>query len=121
MEHFRRWSCAGSTETRLTELEHQIHSRLRELYEGLHQAKVSLEAQRKSVSIASRASRDARRLYEEGQTSLEQVLQAGMTHRRAESRLSEAVFNYNSIVADIEFAVGGELGDSVKVMEKWKR
>ncbi len=110
-----------TAETRLTELEHQIHSRLRELYEGLQQAKVSMDAQRKSVSIASRASRDARRLYEEGQTSLEQVLQAGMTHRRAESRLSEAVFNYNSIVADIEFSVGGELGDSFKVTEKWKR
>jgi adhesin transport system outer membrane protein len=110
-----------TAETRLTELEHQIHSRLNELYQGLAQAKVSMEAQQKSVSISARASHDARRLYEVGQADLEQVLQAGMTHRRAESRFSEAVFNYNSIIADIEFAVGGELGDSLSLADTWKR
>lgn len=109
-----------AAEDRLTDAEHQITSRLRELYAGLEQARVALEAQTKSVSLSARASRDARRLYEVGQASLEQVLQSGMTSRRAESRFGEAVFTYNSIVADIEFSVGGQLGDSLAIPDRWK-
>ena len=93
-------------EAKLSETEQGIVSRLHELYDGLDQAKIAMEAQRKSVEMSGRASHDARRLYEEGQASLEQVLQAGMTFRRAETRLGEAVFNYNSTVSEIEFAIG---------------
>jgi len=109
-----------AAEARLADTEHQITSKLRELYQGLEHARVAKEAQERSVSLSARASRDARRLYEVGQASLEQVLQAGMTHRRAESRFGEAVYNYNALVAEIEFSVGGRLGDSLTLPDLWK-
>ena len=43
-----------------------------------------------------------------------------MTHRRAESRFGEAVFNFNAIVADIESSVGGRLADSLVISDRWK-
>ena len=109
-----------AAEDKLSETQHHITSRLRELYHGLQQARVSLEAQERSVGLSTRASRDARRLFEVGQASLEQVLQSGMTHRRAESRFGEAVYNFNAIVADIESSVGGRLADSLVISDRWK-
>lgn len=109
-----------AAESKLADTEHQITSRLRELYQGLDHARVAMEAQERSVSLSERASRDARRLYEVGQASLEQVLQAGLTQRRAESRYGEAVHNFNALVAEIEFSVGGQLGDSAALPEVWK-
>ena len=107
-------------ETKLAETEQGIVSHLYELYQGLEQARVAMEAHGKSVSLSSRASRDARRQYDVGSANLEQVLQAGMTYRRAETRLNEAVYNYNSIVAQIEQSVGGQVSDSLKVPDTWK-
>ena len=109
-----------AAEDKLIDTKHQITSRLREFYQGVEQAKVAMESQAKSVSLATRAARDARRMFEAGQANLEQVLQAGVTRRRAESRYSEAVYTYNSLVADIEFSVGGQLGDSVPLTTRWK-
>lgn len=121
--HGRRVSARAerrATETKLAELQHQIASKLHELYQSLEQTKVSMESQEKSLNLAARASRDARRLYDLGQASLEQVLQAEMTHRRAISRMNEAVYNYNALVAEIEMSVGGQLSDSLTVPETWK-
>jgi len=109
-----------AAESRLADTEHQITSKLRELYQGLEHARATMEAQEKSVQLAARASRDARRLFEVGQASLEQVLQAGMTHRRAESRHGESVYEFNALIAEIEFSVGGRLGDSLVLPEAWK-
>lgn len=109
-----------AAEDKLIDTRHQITSRLRELYQGVEQARAAMESQAKSVNLATRASRDARRLFEAGQANLEQVLQAGVTRRRAESRYSEAVYIFNSLVADIEFSVGGQLGDSVPLTTRWK-
>ncbi|ACB77241.1 outer membrane efflux protein [Opitutus terrae PB90-1] len=109
-----------SAETRLAETEHGVVSKLHELYEGLAQARVAMEAQQKSVDMASRAARDARRLYEEGQASLEQVLQATMTLRRAETRLGESIYTQNAMIAEIEFSVGGQIRDSIAVPDTWK-
>ncbi|MEX2044845.1 MAG: TolC family protein [Opitutus sp.] len=109
-----------AAESRLADFEYRISSQVRELYQGLEQSRVAMEAQERSVQLSMRASRDARLLYEAGQASLEQVLQAGMTHRRAESRFGEAVYNYNALVAEIEYAVGGQLGDSIAVPGTWK-
>jgi outer membrane protein len=110
-----------AAEARLADTQHQIVSRLRELFQGLEQARVTMEAQKESVSLAARASRDARRLFEVGQANLEQVLQSGMTHRRAESRFGEAIYNFNALIAEIEYSVGGRLSDSLHMPEQWKR
>jgi outer membrane protein len=109
-----------AAEDKLTDTRHQITSRLRDLYQGLQQAQVAMEAHARSVSLAARSSRDATKLYEAGQANLEQVLQTAVTFRRAESRHAEAIYIYNSLVADIEFSVGGRLGDSVPLTPRWK-
>ena len=109
-----------AAEAKLGEIEHRVASTLHELYQGLEQSRVAMEAQQKSVSLAARAWRDAQRLYEVGQVNFEQVLQAAMSHRRAESQFNESVYNYNALIADIEFNVGGQLQDSTQLSEKWK-
>jgi outer membrane protein len=109
-----------AADTKLAQTEQGIVSSLHELYQGLEQSKVAMEAQGKSVSMSARASRDARRQYEVGSANLEQVLQAGITYRRAESRFNDVVYGYNSTVAQIELAVGGQVSDSLKVPETWK-
>ena len=94
-------------ETKLDDIELQIGSRLRELYQGLAQTRQSMAAQDASRQLAARAFQAARRLYENGQASLEQVLQAQMMSRQAENRYLEAIYRYNATVAQIEQAIGG--------------
>lgn len=94
-------------ETKLDDIELQIGSRLRELYQGLAQTRESMAAQDASRQLAARAFQAARRLYENGQASLEQVLQAQMMSRQAENRYLDAVYRYNATVAQIEQAIGG--------------
>lgn len=109
-----------SAEAKLAQTEQGIISKLRELYQGLDQARKAMDAQGKNVSISARASRDARRQYEVGSANLEQVLQAGIGYRRAESRMNDAIYNYNSIVAEVELSIGGQMSDSLKVPDTWK-
>ena len=109
-----------SAETKLAQTEQGIVSNLHELYQGLEQSRVAMEAQGKGVAISARATRDAHRQYEVGAANLEQVLQTGITYRRAESRLNEAIFSYNAIIAQIELSVGGQISDSLKVPDTWK-
>jgi outer membrane protein TolC len=109
-----------SAENKLTETEHEIVSKLRELYESLRQAQVAMEAQQKSKTTSQRAWRDARRLYEAGQASLEQVLETSAAYRRADAQYSGTIYNYNAIVAEIEFSVGGKVSDSLEIPDTWK-
>lgn len=98
-------------EVKLDDLELQIGSRLRELYQALAQTRKSVDAQESGRQFAARAFQVARRLYENGQTSLEKVLQAQMISRQAENRYLDAVFRYNATVAQIEQAIGGAATD----------
>ncbi len=99
-------------ETKLGDLELQVGSRLRELYQGLAQSRKAMTAQDTSRQFAARAFQAARRLYENGQASLEKVLQAQMISRQADNRYLDAVYRYNSLVAQIEQAIGGAAQDS---------
>ncbi len=109
-----------SAESKLAQTEQGIVSKLNELYESLAQSRVAMEAQGKGLSLSARASHDARRQYELGSASLDQVLQASITYRQSETRMNEAVYDYNAIVAEIELAVGGRIDDSLRVPETWK-
>lgn len=109
-----------SAEVKLADVQHQIASQLRELYQGLEHARAAVEAQEKGAELSERALSQARRMYDEGEAALEQVLQAEMTARRSRSRAGEAVLSYNNLVGQIEFAVGGQLADSVGRPETWK-
>src|SRR5690606_7928401 len=108
-------------DTRLASVEHQATTQLRDLYQGLAHSRDAIQAQQKSLDLAARALSQAKRLYEAGQTSLEQVLQTETAHRRAQNSFSEAVYSYNATIAQIEFAVGGQLADTiVGPTESWK-
>ena len=98
-----------AAEVRLDELGFQINSQLRELFAEAEQGRSSMDAQGVASELAGRALAQARRLQELGQVGLEQVLQAELTSRRAQLGLLDAVFNHNSIVAQIEFSVGGRI------------
>lgn len=104
-------------ETKLEDIELQIGSRLRELYQSLAQTRQSMAAQDSSRQLAARAFQAARRLYENGQASLEQVLQAQLMSRQAGNRYLEAVYRFNASVASIEQAIGGAEDAPVA----WKR
>lgn len=93
----------------LDDVNFQIDSQLKEFFAGLELSRSAVEAQRLAVDLARRSVTQARRLHEIGQTSLEQVLEAEVSSRRAELGFLEAIFNHNSTVAQIEFAVGGNL------------
>ena len=109
-----------SAETKLADTEQGVVSHLHELYQGLQQARVGMEAQEKSMNLSAKASHDARRQFDVGLANLEQVLQAGLTYRRAESRMNDMIYNLNAIVAEIEYSVGGQVTDSLKVPDTWK-
>ncbi|MBI4659566.1 MAG: TolC family protein [Verrucomicrobia bacterium] len=100
-------------EVRLEELGFQITGQLRELYAESEQWRSSMDAQRVAADLAGRALVQARRLQELGQVGLEPVLQAELTSRRAQMGLLEAIFNYNAVIAQIEFSVGGRIESSV--------
>ena len=94
-------------ETRLTQVEHNIGSRLREQYQGLDQARAAVVAQDAARQLAARAHHQAQRLYTNGQVSLESVLQSQLTARQADNRYLDVVYRFNVLVAQIEFAIGG--------------
>lgn len=96
-------------ESQLAEIQHQIDSQLSELFEGLAQTGEAIAARRKTLDLADRALHQARLLYDAGQASLEQILQAELSQRRAQNGLFEAVFGYNATVAQIEYATGATL------------
>ena len=104
-------------ETKLQELELQVGSRMRELYQGLEHSREAMSAQDTARQFAARAFQAARRLYENGQASLEKVLQAQMISRQAENSYLDAAFRYNATVAQIEQAMGNAQADPAA----WKR
>lgn len=98
-------------ETKLQELELEVGSKLRELYQGLDHSREAINAQDTARQFAARAFQAARRLYENGQASLEKVLQAQLIARQAENSYLDAAFRYNATVAQIEQAMGLALAD----------
>lgn len=108
------------SEARLVEVEHQIVSQMRELFEGLAQAREALTARRKTADLALRATTQARRMFEAGQANIEQVLQSEVVWRRSENSMSEAIYNYNITVAQIEYAMGVSPDQFRSLSEPWK-
>ncbi len=108
-------------ETRLDEIEHQLVSRLRELYQELAQSRQAITAQESGKKLASRALHQARRLYENGQAGMEQVLQSQMVALRAENRHLESIYRYNVTVSRIEFAIGGAEDEAISGVAPWKQ
>ncbi len=103
---------AAAAEIRLRELEYGISSKLQELYALLVQTRSVIDYHRASTALGTKSLQQAERLYEIGQVGLEEVLTAQIALRRAQTNLSRSVYNYNSTLAQIEYAVGKPLNEA---------
>ncbi len=105
---------AAAAEIRLRELEYRISSRLQELYALLGQTRSVIEYRRASTALGIKSLQQAERLYEIGQAGLEQVLTTQIALRLAQTNLSRSIYNYNSTLAQIEYAVGISIDEDGK-------
>ena len=88
-------------------LEFDIETELRELYASLEQYDTVIAAQESAVAYGHMSMQHAERLYEIGQVSIEEVLNAELALRRSQLRLQEAIFRNNASVTQIKLAMGG--------------
>lgn len=91
------------------ELEYKITSQLQELYAQIAQSRSVIKYHRASMDLGSESLHQAERLYEVGQVGLEIVLDAQITLRHSQINFSRALFNYNSALAQIEYAIATPL------------
>lgn len=89
------------------ELDFEIGAQLKELYASLEQLESVIAAQRSAMELGERGLSQARRVYEIGQATLEEVLNAQLALSQSRSGLQQAVFNFNVAVYQIQYATGG--------------
>ena len=95
-------------EIRVAEAKRLIGSQIRELFAGLDQAKTLMAAHQSARDLGERSVREARRLYEVGRISLEQVLNAELGYRQSYVGWLGAVFTFNSTVYQLDYATANE-------------
>ena len=61
------------------------------------------------MELGDESLHQAERLYEVGQVGLEEVLDAQITLRRSQINYSRVLFNYNTALAEIEYAIASPL------------
>ena len=88
-------------------LQYEIGSRLLELYSQLDQSESVITAQESSVSYGLRSVEQAQRMYEIGEATVDDVLNAELGLRRSQIKLQEAIFDNNVSVAQIQYLIGG--------------
>ena len=104
-------AAAAAAEIRLHELQYQISSQLQELYAQLGQTKSVIDYHRASTALGQKGLQQAERLYEIGEVGLEEVLTAQIALRSAQINLSRSIYNYNSGLAQIDYAIGTSLNE----------
>ena len=95
-------------EIRVAEAKRLIGSQIRELFAGLDQAKTLMAAHQSARDLGERSVREARRLYEVGRISLEQVLNAELGYRQSYVGWLGAVFTFNATVYQLDYATANE-------------
>ena len=100
---------AKEAQIRYQELEYGITSHIQELYAQIAQSRSVINFHRISMDLGNESLQQAERLYEVGQVGFEEVLDAQIILRRSQINLSRALFNYNSALAQIEYAIASPL------------
>lgn len=95
-------------EIRLAEVQRVIGSQVRELYAALEQSQTVMAAHASARDLGERSTREARRLFDVGGISLEQVLNAELAYRQALAGWLGAVFNHNSTIYQLDYATANE-------------
>ncbi|MDD2676887.1 MAG: TolC family protein [Methylacidiphilaceae bacterium] len=96
-------------EVRRTQIEMEIPAQLRALYQQLERAREAALAQRRSTEDASKGLDQAVRLFQSGETNWVQSVTARQALLRARIGLEDQKFRYAYALAQIEYAVGGQL------------
>jgi outer membrane protein len=97
---------ARTADIRLKELQYQILSQLGELFATLQQSRSAIGLHRASVELGTRGLEQARRMYQIGQTELEELINAQLALQRAQANLARALLENNVAVAQLEYACG---------------
>lgn len=96
---------ARDAQIRYQELEYRITSQIQEFYAQIAQSRSVINFHRTSVALGNENLHQAERLYEVGQVGLEEVLDAQIILRRSQINLSRSLYNYNSAIAQVEYAI----------------
>lgn len=95
-------------EIRLAEAQRVVGSQIRELFAALEQSKTVMAAHISARDLGERSVREARRLFEVGRVSLEQVLNAEVAYRNALAGYLGAVFSNNTTIYQLDYATANE-------------
>jgi len=100
---------ARTAQINYQELEYKITSHIQELYAQIAQSHSVINYHRTSMDLGDESLHQAERLYEVGQVGLEEVLDAQITLRRSQINYSRVLLNYNTALAEIEYAIASPL------------
>jgi outer membrane protein TolC len=95
-------------EIRLAEAQRLVGAQVRELYVALEQSRIVMAAHASARDLGERSVREARRLFEVGGVSLEQVLNAEVAYRQALAGWHNAVFTHNATIYQLDYATASE-------------
>lgn len=97
-----------AAELHLADSQKQVGSQIRELFAALDQMKSVMAAQANARDLGERSLAEARRAYEAGRASLEQVLNAEIAYRQSFVGWLSAVYNYNAAIYQLDYATAEE-------------
>lgn len=97
-----------AAEIRLADTQRQIGADVHQLFAGLSQTKSVLDSQATARDLAERSVREARKLYEVGRVSLEEILNTEMAYRQALLGWLGAVYSYNATVYQLDYATSND-------------
>lgn len=95
-------------EIRLQQLQMDIPAQLRQYYAQFKKAKEAVASQELSVKAAEQGLNQAVNLFKSGESGWVQAVTARQALLKARLGFLEALYNYNTALADLEYAVGGQ-------------
>lgn len=96
-------------QVKVNQLKIDIPAQLRELYQQIKKAKEAVAFQESAVNDAEKGFNQAKKLFEGGETSWVQAVTARQALLKAKLAFAEATYNYKAALAQLEYAVGGQL------------
>jgi outer membrane protein len=94
----------ATAKIQLSQLEQTLTSTLRDLYSSVERGRSLIASQTSAAGYARKSLEQAQRLYQLGGAQLDDVLNSRLALTRAEVALQQAIFNYNTAVAQAEYA-----------------
>lgn len=96
-----------SARMQLEQLDYQLRSSLSELYSSIDGSRSIIDYHRSSVELGQESLKVSSRMYEIGQGSLEDVLDAQISLQRSQLSYQQALYDFHVFLAQLEYAIGG--------------